>query len=87
MYRPATLTERIRNCWGVEFGSRRFHHSPVLVRDASGYKVISGHFQFHVAGKGPALNPSAGETIPAIVLESENQATASAMLKMLKFAA
>jgi hypothetical protein len=27
----------------------------VLVRDASGYKVISGHFQFHAAGKGPAV--------------------------------
>jgi hypothetical protein len=60
---------------------------PVLVRDSSGYKVIAGHFQFHAAVLVRQLNPKAGETIPAIVLESENQATASAMLKMLKFAA
>jgi len=60
---------------------------PVLVRDSSGYKVISGHFQFHAAVLARQLNPKAGEHIPAIVLESENQATASAMLKMLKFAA
>ncbi|MEG4521046.1 MULTISPECIES: hypothetical protein [unclassified Microcoleus] len=60
---------------------------PVLVRDNSGYKVISGHFQYHAAVLARRLNPRAGETIPAIVLESENQATASAMLKMLKFAA
>jgi hypothetical protein len=60
---------------------------PVMVRDSSGYKVISGHFQFHAAVLTRRLNPRAGETIPAIVLESENQTTASAMLKMLKFAA
>ena len=60
---------------------------PVLVRDSSGYRVVSGHFQFHAAVRARRLNPKAGETIPAIVLESENQTTASAMLKMLKFAA
>ncbi|MEG4582988.1 hypothetical protein QUA71_25735 [Microcoleus sp. MON1_C5] len=60
---------------------------PVLVRDSSGYKVISGHLQYHAAVLAKQLNPKAGENIPAIVLESENQATASAMLKMLKFAA
>jgi hypothetical protein len=60
---------------------------PVLVRDSSGYRVIAGHFQYHAAVLARRLNPRAGETIPAIVLESENQATASAMLKMLKFAA
>ncbi|MEG4287281.1 hypothetical protein QUB68_29670, partial [Microcoleus sp. A006_D1] len=59
---------------------------PVLVRDASGYKVLSGHFQYHAAVLARRLNPRAGETIPAIVLETENQATGSAMLKMLKFA-
>lgn len=59
---------------------------PVLVRDSSGYKVISGHFQYHTVVMARRLNPRAGETIPAIVLESENQTTASAMLKMLKFA-
>ena len=60
---------------------------PVLVRDSSGYRVVSGHLQYHAAVLARRLNPRAGETIPAIVLESENQATASAMLKMLKFAA
>src|SRR6478672_2999214 len=60
---------------------------PVLIRDSGGYRVVSGHFQFHAAVLARQLNPRAGETIPAIVLESENQATASAMLKMLKFAA
>lgn len=60
---------------------------PVLVRNSSGYKVIAGNFQFHAAVLARQLNPKAGETIPAIVLESENQTTASAMLKMLKFAA
>ena len=60
---------------------------PVLVRDSSGYKVISGHFQYHAAVLARRLNPRAGETIPAIVLEPENQATALAQLKRLKFAA
>jgi hypothetical protein len=60
---------------------------PVVVRDSGGYRVVSGHFQYHAAVVARRLNPKAGETIPAIVLESENQATGSAMLKMLKFAA
>ena len=60
---------------------------PVLVRDSSGYKVIAGHFQYHAAVLARQLNPKAGETIPAIVLEPENQATALAQLKRLKFAA
>lgn len=60
---------------------------PVLVRDSSGYKVVSGHLQYHAAVLARQLNPKAGETIPAIVLEAENQATALAQLKMLKFAA
>lgn len=60
---------------------------PVLVRDSSGYKVVAGHLQYHAAVLARRLNPRAGESIPAIVLESENQTTASAMLKMLKFAA
>ena len=59
----------------------------VLVRDSHGYKIISGHFQYHAAVLARQLNPKAGETIPAIVLETENQTTASAMLKMLKFVA
>ena len=60
---------------------------PVLVRDSSGYKVVAGHFQFHAAVLARRLNPKAGETIPAIVLEAENQTVALAQLKMLKFAA
>jgi hypothetical protein len=60
---------------------------PVVVRDSSGYKIISGHFQYHAAVLARQLNPKAGETIPAIVLESENQTTGSALLKMLKFVA
>ncbi len=60
---------------------------PVLVRHSGGYKVVSGHLQYHAAVMARQLNPQAGENIPARVLESENQTTASAMLKMLKFAA
>jgi hypothetical protein len=57
------------------------------VRDSSGYKIISGHFQYHAAVLARQLNPRAGETIPAIVLEEENQAVALNQLKRLKFAA
>ncbi|MEG4246556.1 hypothetical protein QUA46_25775 [Microcoleus sp. MON2_D6] len=60
---------------------------PVLVRDSSGYRVVSGHFQFHAAVLARHLNPRAGEHIPAIVLEEENQAAALNQLKRLKFAA
>lgn len=60
---------------------------PVLVRDSSGYKVISGHLQYHAAVLARRLNPKAGETIPAIVLEEENQSAALNQLKRLKFAA
>ena len=60
---------------------------PILVRDCGGYRVVSGHFQFHAAVLARQLNPRAGEHIPAIVLEPENQATALAQLKRLKFAA
>ena len=60
---------------------------PVLVRDSAGYRVVAGHLQYHAAVLAHRLNPRAGETIPAIVLEEENQAAAIAQLKMLKFAA
>ncbi|MEG4577579.1 hypothetical protein QUA56_33675, partial [Microcoleus sp. N3A4] len=60
---------------------------PVLARDSSGYKVISGHLQYHAAVLARQLNPKAGENIPAIVLEPENQSAAIAQLKRLKFAA
>jgi len=57
------------------------------MRDSSGYKVVADHFQYHAAALAHRLNPKVGETIPAIVLESENQATVFAQLKILKFAA
>jgi hypothetical protein len=60
---------------------------PVVVRDSSGYKVVAGHLQYHASVLARKLNPKAGEHIPARVLEPENQATGSAMLKMLKFVA
>ncbi len=44
--------------------------------DSHGYKIISGHFQFHAAVLARQLNPKAGELIPARVLETENQRTA-----------
>jgi ParB-like chromosome segregation protein Spo0J len=58
----------------------------VLVRDSSGYKVIAGHGQYHAAVLARKLNPRAGETIPAIVLEAENQSAVLAQLKILKVA-
>jgi hypothetical protein len=60
---------------------------PVLVRHSGGYKVVSGHLQYHAAVLAKQLNPKAGENIPAIVLEEENQAAALSQLKRLKFAA
>jgi hypothetical protein len=60
---------------------------PVLVRHSSGYKVVAGHLQYHAAVLARQLNPRAGETIPAIVLEEENQAAALNQLKRLKLAA
>lgn len=60
---------------------------PVVVRDTNGYKVVSGHLQYHAAVLAKQLNPRAGENIPAIVLEEENQAAALNQLKRLKFAA
>lgn len=43
---------------------------PVLRRDGDNYKVISGHFQYHVAVLARRLNPRPGETIPALVRRS-----------------
>jgi len=57
---------------------------PVVVRHSSGYKVIAGHFQFHAAVLARRLNPRAGETISAIVLEAENQSAVLAQLGILK---
>ncbi|MEG3990263.1 hypothetical protein QUA13_24420 [Microcoleus sp. S28C3] len=60
---------------------------PVVVRDTSGYKVVSGHLQYHAAVIARQLNPRTGENIPVLLLESENQSVALAQLKMLRFAA
>jgi hypothetical protein len=60
---------------------------PVVVRDTSGYKVISGHLQYRAAVRARQLNPRNGENIPVLLLESENQSVALAQLKMLRFAA
>ena len=46
------------------------------MRDSHGYKIISGHFQFHGAVLARQVNPKAGELIPARVLKTENQTTA-----------
>ena len=56
----------------------------VLPRDGDNYKVVSGHFQFHAAVLARKLNPRAGENIPAIVLEAENQSVILAQIKILK---
>jgi hypothetical protein len=61
--------------------------SPAVVRDSSGYKIISGHFQYHVAVLAGRLNPKAGETIPAIVLEAKNQTMVEPKIKILKYRA
>lgn len=57
---------------------------PVLVRDNSGYRVVSGHFQYHAAVLARKLNPRSGETIPAFIIEAENQSAAVAQLGILK---
>jgi hypothetical protein len=64
-----------------------FCSPPVLRRDGDGYKVIAGHFQYHAAVLARRLNPRAGETIPAIVLEAENQSAVLAQLGILKLRA
>jgi hypothetical protein len=64
-----------------------FCSPPVLRRDGNNYKVISGHFQYHAAVLARRLNPRAGETIPAIVLEAENQSAVLAQLGILKLRA
>ena len=71
-------SKRARNCWRASVWLTAVLLFPgVVVRDSSGYKIISGHFQYHAAVVARQLNPKAGETIPARVLETENQTTAS----------
>ena len=61
-----------------------FINPPVLKRDGDKYQVIAGHFQYHAAVLARQLNPKAGETIPAIVLNAENEVAVLAQLGILK---
>ena len=59
--------------------------NPLIVRrDGGSYRVVSGHFQYHAAVRARAIDPRAGENIPAIVLEPENEAAILAQIEMLK---
>ena len=62
-----------------------FYNPPVVRRDGSNYQVIAGHFQYHAAVLARQLNPKAGETIPAIIIEPNNEAALLAQIEMLKF--
>jgi hypothetical protein len=46
--------------------------------------VLSGHFQYHASVLTRRLNPKAGETILARVLEAENQVAVLVKLGKLK---
>jgi hypothetical protein len=48
--------------------------------------VLSGHFQYHASVLTRRPGPKADETIPAIILEAENQSAVRAQLKILKVA-
>jgi hypothetical protein len=59
------LEEAAKQC--LELGG--FYAPPVVMRDGDSYKVVSGHFQYHAAAIAREMNPKAGETIPAFVIE------------------
>jgi hypothetical protein len=48
-----------------------FFDPPVVRRNGENYQVISGHFEFHAAVIARQLDPQAGETIPAFIVETE----------------
>lgn len=48
-----------------------FFDPPVVRRDGENYQVISGHFEFHAAAIARQIDPQAGETIPAFIVETE----------------
>jgi len=48
-----------------------FFDPPVVRRDGENYQVISGHFEFHAAAIAREIDPQAGETIPAFIVETE----------------
>jgi hypothetical protein len=49
-----------------------FFDPPVVCRDGENYQVIAGHFEFHAAVIAREIDPKAGETIPAFIVETEN---------------
>jgi hypothetical protein len=48
-----------------------FFDPPVVRREGENYQVISGHFEFHAAAIARQIDPQAGETIPAFIVEAE----------------
>jgi hypothetical protein len=48
-----------------------FFDPPVVRRDGENYQVISGHFEFYAAALARQIDPQAGETIPAFIVETE----------------
>jgi hypothetical protein len=48
-----------------------FFDPPVVRRDGENYQVVSGHFEFHAAVIARQVDPQAGETVPAFILEAE----------------
>jgi len=48
-----------------------FFDPPVVRRDGENYQVISGYFEFHAAKIARQIDPQAGETIPAFIVEIE----------------
>lgn len=48
-----------------------FFDPPVVRRDGENYQVISGHFEFYAAAIARQIDPQAGETIPAFIVETE----------------
>lgn len=60
-----------------------FINPPVVRRDGTNYQVVAGHFQYHAAALAQRLNPIAGENIPALIVEPENEAAMLAQIQMM----
>jgi len=59
-------SQRTRNCRFAIVWRRRLCDSQACWYGiVAGFRVVSGHFQFHAAVLARRLNPKAGETIPA----------------------
>lgn len=48
-----------------------FFNPPVVRRNGENYQIVSGHFEFHAAAIARQIDPQAGETIPAFIVETE----------------